>query len=259
MRAALPRVETLTLALALAFALGLALACATACTPASAAEGDSNGAAAADFKLTLGRYASSDGNTGLDANLRAGLGPHTAWVGAYRDRSGYRQARAGYEFRLDGETMRTVFSLQSASGGVAVGSLTAEIGGANYAIVGWGRTNVRNYVNLNYDPNDAITLGVGTRAISQTELMLFNVHDDRLHTGQNVTHFVLRRRFESDQRLTVDVFVKRGLTGDGEFVRNDKSISLGYDRGPLFVRFAHDLHAGFTSVTQNRLSLGSRF
>ncbi len=233
----------------------LALACASACAPASAADGD----AGPDFKLTLGRYASSDGNTGLDANLRGGLGPHTAWVGLYRDHSGYRQARAGYEYRVDGETLRTVFSLQSASGGVAVGSVTSEIGGANYAIVGFGRTNVRNYVNLNVDPNDAITLGIGSRALAQTELTLFNVHDDRLHSGQNVTHFVLRRRFDAEQRLTVDFFVKRGLTGDGEFVRSDKSISLGYDRGPLFVRFAYDPHAGFTAPTQRRLQFGARF
>jgi hypothetical protein len=226
-----------------------------ACMPACAA-GLEEGP---DFKLTLGRYASSDGNTGLDTNLRGGKGPHTAWVGLYRDHSGFRQARAGYEFRVDGETVRTVFSMQSASGGVAVASVTSEIGGANYAVLGFGRTNVRNYVNLNYDPNDAITLGVGTRAIAQTELTLFNVHDDRLHTRQNVTHFVWRRRFESEQRVTVDFFVKRGLTGEGEFVRNERSISLGYDRGPLFLRFAYDPHAGFTAPTQRRLQFGARF
>jgi len=233
----------------------LALACVAACTLAQAADGD----AGVNFKLTLGRYGSSDGNTGLDANLRGSQGPHTAWLGLYRDQNGYRQARSGYEFRLDGETVRTVFSMQSASGGVAVASITSEIGGANYAIVGFGRTNVRNYVNLNYDPNDAITLGIGTRAIAQTELTLFNVHDDRLHSGQNVTHLVLRRRYDGDQRVTLDFFVKRGLTGDGEFVSQVRSISLGYDRGPLFVRYAHDPYAGFTTPTQHRLQLGTRF
>jgi hypothetical protein len=231
----------------------LAATIALACAPVLA-EDD----AGPDFKLTLGRYGSSDGNTGLDANLRGGLGPHTAWVGVYRDRDGYRQARAGYERRFEADVVRTVLSLQSASGGVAVGSITSEIGGSSYAIVGFGRTNVRNYVNLNYDPNDAITLGLGTRAIEQTELTLFNVHDDRLHTGQNVTHLVLRRRFEGNQRLTVDLFTKRGLTGDGEFIHT-RSWALGYDRGPLFVRFTHDPHAGFTTPTQNRLSLGTRF
>jgi hypothetical protein len=222
----------------------------------AAADGDSPGP---DFKLTLGRYASDDGNTGLDANLRGNLGAHTAWVGLYRDRSGIRQARSGYEFRIDGETLRTVLSLQNASGGVVVGSVTSEIGERSYAILGFGRTNVRNYVNLNYDPNDAITLGVGTRAIAQTELSLFNVHDDRLHTRQNVTHLVLRRRFEGEQRLTLDLSSKRGYTSDGLWLRQDRSWSLGYDRGPLFVRLTVDPHAGFTSASQKRLQLGARF
>ena len=222
--------------------------------PAAAAD-DGKGP---EFKLTLGRYGSSDGNTGMDANLRGSLGPHTAWVGLYREREGYRQARAGYEYRFDSASLRTVLSLQSASGGVAVGSVTSEIGGSSYAIVGFGRTNVRNYVNLNYDPNDAITLGLGTRAIEHTELTLFNVHDDRLHTGQNVTHWVLRRHFDGEQRLTVDLFTKRGRTGDGEQI-SDFSWSIGYDRGPLFVRYTHDPHAGFNTPTQNRVSIGGRF
>ena len=223
------------------------------------AEADkSDKATAPDFKLTLGRYASSDGNLALDANLRATLYAHTAWLGVYRDRAGLQQWRSGYEHRSDGAWLHTVLSLQNASGGAWVGAVTSEVGGASYAIVGWGRTNVRNYVNLNYDPNDAITIGLGTRAFEATELSLFQVRDDRLHTGQQVTHAVLRRRFEGAQRLTLDVFTKRGLTGDGEFI-GTRSWALGYDRGPLFVRFTHDPHAGFTAPTQNRLSLGSRF
>ena len=46
-----------------------------------------------------------------------------------------------------------------------------------------GRTNTRPWVNLNCDPNDAVTLRVGTRACAGHELMLFQVHDDRVHTG----------------------------------------------------------------------------
>lgn len=222
--------------------------------PACAA-GDDDGI---DFKLTLGHYASSDGNDASDLNLRGSRGPHTAWLGFYRERDGYRQARTGYEHHLDGEWLRTVLSLQWASGGAAVGSVTSEVGGSSYAIVGWGRTNVRPYVNLNYDPNDAITLGIGTRAIARTELSLFQVRDDRLHTGQQVTHAVLRRHVDGEQRLTVDLFTKRGQRADGSF-GSDRSLSLGYDRGPLFVRLAHDPHAGFGSTDQNRLSLGLRF
>lgn len=230
----------------------LALAC--LCQAPARADDDSG----TDFKLTLGRYASSDGNPAVDANLRASRGPHTGWVGVYDDRAGLRQWRSGYEHHLDGDWLRTLLSLQNASGGAWVGAASAEVGGAGYAIVGWGRTNLRDYINLNYDPNDAITLGLGTRAVAQTELTLFQVRDDRLHTGQQVTHAVARRHFEGEQRLTVDLFYKRGLTNEGEFV-HARSWSLGYDRGPLFVRYAHDPHAGFTSPTQNRMSLGTRF
>jgi hypothetical protein len=211
-----------------------------------------------EFKLTLGRYASSDGNPALDANLRGSSGPHTAWLGVYRDRAGLQQWRSGLERRLESEGLRGLLSLQNASGGAWVGAVSAEIGGATYAIAGWGRTNVRNYINLNYDPNDAITLGLGSRAFPGTELSLFQVRDDRLHTGQQVTHFVLRQRFEDEQRLTVDLFTKRGNTPEGEWV-NSRSWSLGYDRGALFARFTHDPHAGFTLPTQNRISFGCRF
>jgi len=213
---------------------------------------------APDYKLTLGHYASSDGNPANDLNLRAGLGPHTVWLGVYQDRAGLRQWRTGYERRDDFGLLRSVLSLQNASGGAWVGSASAEVGGATYALVGWGRTNLRNYINLNYDPNDAITVGAGTRAIENTELSLFQVRDDRLSTGQRVTHAVLRRRFEGEQRLTVDLFTKRGLAADGQFV-HDRSLTLGYDRGPWFARLSHDPHAGFAAATQNRVSFGSRF
>jgi hypothetical protein len=233
-------------------ALALCGACvALAAGPAAAED-------ATEFKLTLGRYASSDGNTGLDANLRATYGAHVAWLGGYREQAGYRQARTGYEYHASGDVWRPVLSLQAASGGAVVGSASAEIGGDTYLLAGWGRTNVRNYVNLNYDPNDAITLGVGSRALAGTELLLFQVRDDRLHTGQQVTHAVARWHLADDQRLSLDLSAKRGLTSDGDFV-HDRSWSLGYDRGAFFVRFAHDPHAGFTAANQNRLSLGSRF
>lgn len=225
----------------------------TLALPARAA--DSEGVA---YKFTLGRYLSSDGNPAWDANLRGGQGPHTAWLGVYRDRAGLQQWRSGYEFRSDGEWLRSALSLQNASGGTWVGAATAELGGTSYAIVGWGRTNLRDYINLNYDPNDAITLGVGTRALAGTELTLFHVRDDRTHSGQQVTHAVLRWRFGNAQRLTVDLSSKRGLTGDGVFVRGN-SVTLGYDHGPGFVRLAHDPHAGFSLPTQNRISFGFRF
>jgi hypothetical protein len=229
----------------------LALALATA-----QAEGTADDATA--FKLTLGRYASSDDNPAWDANLRGTRGAHTAWLGVYQDKSGLRQWRSGLEWRGEGEMLRPLLSLQNASGGAWVGAVSAEVGGDTFAIVGWGRTNLRPYVNLNYDPNDAITLGLGSRAWAGAELSLFQVRDDRLHTGQQVTHAVWRQHLEGEQRLTLDVFTKRGRIDTGEAIRST-SVSLGWDGASAFVRFSHDPHAGFTQPTQNRLQLGCRF
>jgi hypothetical protein len=46
-----------------------------------------------------------------------------------------------------------------------------------------GRTNLKDYFNLNFDPNDAILIGAGTRAIQHTTLSAFQIRDDRLGTG----------------------------------------------------------------------------
>ena len=209
-------------------------------------------------KLTAGVYSGADGSTGIDLNLRAGDGPHTAWIGFYRDDAGARQARGGYEHHADWAWARTVLSAQVAGGGFLGGSASAELGGATYALVGFGRTNVRDYINLNFDPNDAITLGAGTRALAHTELLAFQVRDDRLHTGQRVTHAVLRRSDGDARRLTLDLSAKRGLTTDGNFI-SARAWTLTWDHDRVFVRFARDPYAGFGPVGQSRLSFGARF
>jgi len=214
--------------------------------------------AAKAFKLTLGRYASSDGNPAWDANLRGASGPVTAWLGVYRDHSGLQQWRSGLEWRGDGDTVRPLVSLQNASGGAWVGAINAEVGGDTYAIFGWGRTNLRPSVNLNYDPNDAVTLGVGSRAIPGAEWSLFQVRDDRLHTGQQVTHAVWRQHLDGGQRLTLDVFTKRGRIDTGLQI-SSTSVSLGWDSSSVFVRVTYDPHAGFGTPTQRRLQVGCRF
>ncbi|HUX65405.1 hypothetical protein [Sulfuricella sp.] len=55
----------------------------------------------------------------------------------------------------------------------------------------------------------AITFGIGTRALTKTALTLFATRDDRLDTGQRVTHLVVRHQFRVAQRLTLDVPEKR--------------------------------------------------
>ncbi|HEY8101051.1 MAG TPA: hypothetical protein VIF82_09865 [Burkholderiaceae bacterium] len=210
------------------------------------------------FKLTPSYYSASDGNDATDINLRGNFGQHTAWIGVYNDKNGYRQERTGYEYRLDFELIRWVLSAQSASGGFVGGSASAEIGGDTFGILGFGRTNLREYYNLNFDPNDAITVGIGSRAISKTELSLFQVRDDRLSTQQRVTHFVWRYKPSYPQRVTVDASYKSGLASDNIFIRG-YGLSATYDCNPYFVRIARDQYANFTETNLIRLSIGMRF
>jgi hypothetical protein len=235
-----------------------ATCCVLAIAPAARAAANDASDDTIAWKFTTGLYRSSDGNHALDLNLRGTRGPHVAWIGFYRDREGLQQARTGYERHLEAPWLRTVLSAQWASGGFLGGSVTSEVGGDNFVLLGWGRTNLRSYYNLNFDPNDAITVGIGTHAIADTDLALFQVRDDRLHTGQRVTHLTGRHSWAGRQRLTVDLAAKRGLDSDGEFVTG-RSWTLTYDRGPYFVRLAHDPHAGFGVPTQTRVSFGGRF
>ena len=210
------------------------------------------------FKFTPTYLSSSDGNDALDLNLRGVIGVHTAWLGHYRDKDGFSQSRGGYENRQDFGLARTVLSLQLASGGFAGASATAELGGETYAIAGWGRTNLRNYYNLNFDPNDAITLGVGTRAIAHTELSIYQIRDDRLGTGQRITHAVARYKATESERWTVDMTRKSGMTDTGARVAG-YGLSVTYDFGNYFARLARDPYANFTDASQTRVSLGLRF
>lgn len=217
---------------------------------------DENGKLA--FKLTPSFYKSSDDSHAIDVNLRGSSGSHIAWLGFYRDNVNIQQTRSGYEYRGEFNLVRTVLSGQLASGGFLGGSVTAEIGDKNYAIVGWGRTNVKNYYNLNFDPNDAVTLGVGSRTLEKTELALFHIWDDRLHTQQHVTHAIARYKPTELERWTFDFSQKRGFTGTGNFVQG-YSGSVTYDFGNYFARIARDQFVNFSDVAQNRFSLGLRF
>src|SRR5712672_1624525 len=109
----------------------------------------------------------------------------------------FRQTRAGYERQLEIPVGRIIASAQLATHGFAGGSITAELGkGAAFALAGWGRTNLKTYYNLNFDPNDSILLGAGWRASQDTVVTLYQIHDDRTDTGQRVTHLVLRTKHD---------------------------------------------------------------
>jgi hypothetical protein len=227
-------------------------ACLLLCLPLSAAWCDDDKLA---LKFTPSWYQSSDGNHAWDFNLRANTGPHAGWLGYYTEREGARQVRSGYEYTQNFGAGHVVWSAQAASGGFLGGSATLQAGDPVYLIAGFGRTNLRNYVNLNFDPNDAYTIGVGTGLIPHTDLSLYEIRDDRLGTGQRVTHLYAHVNLTDDDRISADGSYKRGLNSDGGYVHGH-GWTLTYAHRHLFIRVAHDPYANFGSATQNRFSLG---
>jgi hypothetical protein len=192
-------------------------------------------------------------------NLRGSHDEHTWWVGYYRRAEEFQQLRLGYENSVALPFGRVVPSLQYATRGFLGASVTAEIGERHFALLGAGRTNLKDYYNLNFDPNDMIMIGAGTRALPNTTLSAYQIIDDRLGTGQRVTHLVARFNPDEKTRWTLDVFHKAGHSSeDGERV-SGTGLALTYDFGPYFARLASDPHVNFTRDHMVRAALGLRF
>ncbi len=217
------------------------------------------------FKLTAGLYqfargGGMPGGPGVDVNLRDSASFGNVWLGQFRASVvDVRQTRAGWDnsYTIAGSSWRILPSLQVASGGFWGGSFGVETGDSWFAGVGLGRTNLRNYANLNFDPNDAWMLSGGYRWSSNHSLSLQVVRDNRLNPDQQHVHLVYRTSLEGDQRLTVDLLSKSGLV-DGVPIQR-LGLSVGYDWPRYFVRFAYDPKVNFTPQDMWRLSTGVRF
>lgn len=211
------------------------------------------------FKLTPSYYATSNQHSAVDVNLRANRGPHAVWLGYYQRGNEFEQTRSGYELTLASDYAKLAPSLQWASHGFAGGAVNLELGSAVYALLGLGRTNARDYYNLNFDPNDSVVYGLGTRLLPSTNLSLYTVKDNRLHTEQTVTHAVARYQAAQDQRLTIDLFEKHGRASPDDPSVSGKGLALTYDYHEVFVRLARDHKVNFSFDNQTRISLGMRF
>jgi hypothetical protein len=211
------------------------------------------------FKFTPTVYHTTHQPTAYDLNLRGNLGPHTAWVGYYQRSNEFQQLRLGYENSIELPFGRVVPSVGYATRGFFGGSITAEIGERDFALLGIGRTNLKDYFNLNFDPNDSLLFGIGTRALPNTTLTLFQIMDDRLGTGQRVTHLTTRIKSSDKTRWTVDVFYKAGRSpDDGEWVHGTGA-TVTYDFGRYFARLASDPHVNFSHDHMVRAAFGVRF
>ncbi|MEP7068768.1 MAG: hypothetical protein ABI789_05985 [Usitatibacter sp.] len=209
------------------------------------------------FKLTVGEYRYSDHTDGIDANLRYGSVLGNAWLGYYRGiDEGISQWRAGWD-RSFGTGVRVSPSIQLASGGFVGGSVQAEIGAPYFAGVGLGRTNLRPYVNLNFDPNDSYVVQAGRRDESGRVLMVQMVRDNRQNPDQRHFHFLYREPIAGGERLTLDALYKVGNV-EGERIRRWGGTAT-YDWPRFFVRVARDPKTNFTPVDAWRVSVGTRF
>lgn len=236
------------------FLLGCTSLCVQAQSAAAAPEPDSWA-----FKLTPSLYATAHEHNAVDVNLRGNNGPHALWIGQYQRGEEFQQTRAGYEYTANFAWGQMVPSVQAASGGFAGGSLNFQIGQPVYLIAGLGRTNLRNYYNLNFDPNDAVTLGLGTRLPQGHQLSVFSVKDNRLATDQIITHAVWRWQASDTDRWTVDLAYKTGRSSPEDERVSGRSLSVTYDHRRTFVRLAYDEKVNFSANNQTRVSAGLRF
>lgn len=211
------------------------------------------------FKLTPSYYVTTHEYDATDLNLRANHGPHAIWLGHYQRGSEFEQTRTGYEYTAQLPFVLLVPSLQLATHGFAGGSLNAQIGDSIYALLGFGRTNLRDYYNLNFDPNDSVVYGFGTHLLPKSTLSLFTVKDNRLHTGQMVTHAVWRVSPDEHQRWTVDLSTKHGRATAEDDSVSGTALSVTYDYWDVFTRLARDQKVNFSTEDQTRLSIGLRF
>ena len=211
------------------------------------------------FKLTPTYYSNSNQTHASDINLRANTGPHVSWLGFYQDQEHFQQLRAGYEYTMSSSVGKWVPSVQVASHGFAGGSINHQYGEEIYSILGFGRTNKKTYYNLNFDPNDAYTFGMGTQLISKTNLYFYSVHDNRFNTGQKITHWVWRYSPDKSERYTVDMASKSGSVEQGDVKVKGYSLSLGYDFSNYFIKLVRDQKVNYTQQDQTRISLGARF
>ena len=216
------------------------------------------GEAEPGFKLTAGRYVYSGGIVGYDINLRSGSEAGNLWAGYYESAPrAESQLRAGWDrgFELGG--VRIAPSVQIASMGFYSFSAQAETGEDWFVGAGIGRTNLRPYTNLNFDPNDSWSVSAGRRMQGGEVFYLQQVRDNRLSPDQQHIHAYYRKPLGSGERVTADLLYKNGLVGDRAI--HKWGMTLIYDWPRFFAGHAYDPNVNFTADNMLRASLGFRF
>ena len=212
------------------------------------------------WKLTTTYYSTTNEKGAGDVNLRGVYGPHTGWVGYYEQPGEFRQARVGYEYTVHLPVAQVAVGAQYASQGFFGGGAVAAIGGDVYGLIGVSRTNEKPYFNLNFDPNDAWTFGVGARLAHHASFVAYQVRGAWVASGQQVTHAVYRTKPTPDTRVGIDVFYKSGpLEGDDGGTVRAAGASVALDYRKWFARLTWDPKVNFTPNDMVRVAVGVRF
>ncbi len=213
-----------------------------------------------DWKLTYTHHIAQQERDGIDLNLRGTHNATVFWLGQYKRAREFEQTRGGLEQTLSFGWGKLLLSGQAATHGFLGYATQAEIGGGGIRpLVGFGRTNLKPYYNLNFDPNDMVTVGVVADLPRSMRASFYAIHDDRLGTGQTVLHAVLRTSGDAARRWTVDVAQRRGPLGDGGERVVRTGLGVTYDHSPWFGRVVYDPNANFSGHDMVRLSFGARF
>ncbi len=208
------------------------------------------------WKLTVGEYVYST-YQGSDVNLRWRDKDASVWAGIYSDRVFGTQARVGADTSLDltaGFQLQPSFQL--ASMGFIGGSLNLQAGDEWYGVTGFGRTNTKPYFNLNFDPNDAVTLGAGHHSDDGVSYSVFVVADDRFRTGQRDWHANFKIPFGTSHG-TFDLLRKTAAADAGRI--KGWGFSANWDWPSWFVRMAYDPYQNFSVQNAWRFATGMRF
>ncbi len=222
-------------------------------------QGDAAATDSWSFKFTPSYYVTTNTKDAIDLNLRTNDGPHAFWIGHYQRDNEFEQTRIGYEYTAQFPFVQLVPSLQLATHDFAGGSLNAQIGDSVFALLGYGRTNAQDYYNLNFDPNDSVTYGLGTTLLPKSTLSLFATRDNRLDTDQMVIHAVWRMLPDDHQRWTLDVSSKHGRATPQDESISGNAVTVTYDNRDIFFRLTKDWKVNFSTEDQIRLTAGVRF
>lgn len=211
-----------------------------------------------DWKLTMGYFVYSGGVGSGDINLRKSSHAGNLWLGYYESRQrNESQLRAGLDHTFEMNGIRISPSIQAASMGFASLSVQAEAGESWFVGGGLGRTNLRPYSNLNFDPNDSWMVSMGRRSDTGEVFYLQQVRDNRLNPDQQHIHVYYRKPLSDGDRMTLDVLHKKGLVGDA-MIRK-WGMSATYDWPRFFISIAYDPNVNFTTDNMIRTSIGMRF